>query len=104
MKADNKNAYANEAISAEAKKAIVADEAVVANKANEANNIFEANELDKLDETDKANTTNKAIKAIATNDDIVINLFLYFPSSLMKYSAISAEVKGYFGIGGETGL
>jgi hypothetical protein len=103
LKTDNKNAYANEAIAAEAEKAIVADKAVVANKSNEADNIVEANELDELDETDKANTTNKAIKAIAANDDIVINLFLYFPSSLMKYSAISAEVKGYFGIG-ESGL
>ncbi len=61
----------------------------------------------KIDEADEANLTNDAdgIDEVGVADDpIMINkvvlgmLTLFVPFSLTKYSAIFAEVKGFFGI------
>ncbi len=63
-----------------------------ANEANEAE-ADEANESDYADEVDKANEANEAHETIVADD--ANGAVLY---SLTKYSAIFAEVKGYFGI------
>ncbi len=77
----------------DADKAIVVDE-TKANVANEAKaNVVNETEADKADltnETDKANYVDKA--------GVFIKMSLLLPFSLTKYSAIFAEVKGFFGI------
>ncbi len=73
------------------------DEAANTNeaKANEANEAEadEADESDYADEVDEANEANEAHKTIVADD--ANDAVLY---SLTKYSAIFAEVNGYFGI------
>ena len=101
---------ANDAEADEADKAILdnaANEAIVANEATdsdyEANDAVEsnaANDANLADEAADATETSKANKADVANYAIVADnvdgaAVLY---SLTKYSAIFAEVKGYFGI------
>ena len=97
-------------------KSNVANEADLVNEKNKVDKAFATNAVDKVDgpadkvddivesdvankadlaeEADKANLANKANKML-DDDIIIVDLALY---SLPKYSAIFAEVMGYFGI------
>ncbi len=65
-----------------------------ANEANEAE-ANEANESDYADEVDEANEANEAHETIVADD---ANGAVLYSLIKTKYSAIFAEVKGYFGI------
>ncbi len=93
---------ANEAV--EADKADLADKATDATEADWANKadmvaVSEANETDKANKAIATDVTNATNEADLANDSIIADdadgAVLY---SLPKYSAIFAEVKGYFGI------
>ena len=85
--ATNKADLANEAANAN----VSADDAVESDAANEADSANEAADAAETTEVDEADVANYAIVA----DDVDGAAVLY---SLTKYSAIFAEVKGYFGI------
>jgi hypothetical protein len=85
-----------------------ANKAIVANKANESNEailIDEANKANKASVVNKVGVTNKAIELPLDGGNVVIYFIVIYFSfgllilySLTKYSAIFAEVKGYFRI------
>ncbi len=85
-----------------------ANEAIVANKANESNEaivIVEAIEANKASVVNKVGAANKANKLPLDGGNVIIYFIVIYFSfgllilySLTKYSAIFAEVKGYFGI------
>jgi hypothetical protein len=83
-------------VKAKAKEAFVANEADVANKANEANKADKAVDCNEA----KVNEANfqqlQVISVVFVDDGYAISLDYLFPFSLTKYSAIFAEVKGYF--------
>jgi hypothetical protein len=84
---------------------VTAEEGIAVDRANLANEPNEASftKANKLLANYNIAIVIKYLSKLLLSDGIAINLFLYFPFSLTKYSAIFAEVKGYIGIG-EIGL
>ncbi len=117
LDAANKAIVSNEAGEADAvnksNEAILIDaagKAIVANEANESDKaivIDEAIEVNKASVVNKVGATNKANELPLGGGNVIIYLIVNYFSfgllilySLTKYSAIFAEVKGYFGIHG----